>query len=81
MNDYDNSVDGVDQMVTDAVTQANVTTLANGPAVATDQAYFAHTQAHGVLFANMVGDQQRQSAAGLAAALTSAARIFGLADK
>jgi len=77
----DINLDTVDEQATDAVTQTNVTTLGSGPALAVDQSLFAQTQAQGILFANMIGDQQRQSAAGLAASLASAARIFGLSNK
>jgi len=69
---------GVAPEVTDGITQANVQELGTVPAVSIDQTILAQSQAQGVLFANMVSDQQRQINAGQAATLKCAAEIFGI---
>ncbi len=56
----------VNPQITDAVTQANVTVLGSGPAVSTVQAQLSLSQAQGVLFANMVNNQQQLAMAGQA---------------
>lgn len=68
----------VAEQVTDALTSADLSLLGNNTAYALDQAFMAHSQAHGTLFANMVSEQQKQVTAGQAAALKSAATLFGL---
>lgn len=70
----------VAEQVTDSVTTANVANLGSTPAVSLDQALLAQSQAHAVLFANMVSEQQRLVNAGQAAAMKSAAEIFGIAS-
>lgn len=47
-------------------------------AYALDQALLAQSQAHGVLFANMVSDQQKFTAASQASALKNAAELIGI---
>ncbi len=70
--------DRVDAQISDAITQANVTTLGNSPAVSVDQTYLALSQAQGDLFANMVNNQQQLSMSSHAAVIESALQIFNL---
>ncbi|MEO5336058.1 MAG: RebB family R body protein [Magnetospirillum sp. WYHS-4] len=67
----------VQPQVTDAVTQANVTTLGNGAAVSTTQSILALSQAQGTLFANMVGGQQSQAIAALATVMRGVEQTLG----
>ncbi|NVJ96520.1 MAG: RebB family R body protein [Alphaproteobacteria bacterium] len=52
----------VNPQITDAVTQANVKVLAEGPAMAMGSIYQALAHSQSILFANMVAEQQRASA-------------------
>ncbi len=70
--------DQVDSLVTDSVTQANVTSLGNAPAVSVDQTYLSQAQAQGVLFANMVNNQQQLAMAGQATAIESTVQIYNM---
>lgn len=63
--------------ITDALTQANVTSLGIGPAFAIVQSFLAASQAQGVLFANMVQEHQQLGTAGLAATVQSVIQILG----
>lgn len=71
----------VSPQITDALTQANVTSLGIGPAFAIVQSFLAHSQAQGVLFANMVQEHQQLSTAGLAATVQSVIQILGTNNK
>ena len=64
--------------ITDGVTQANVTTLGSGPAVSTVQTLLSLSQAQGVLFANMVNNQQQLSMAGHAAITEGVIQLLSL---
>lgn len=68
--------DTVNEQVTDGVTQANVTVLANNPAYALAQSELALAQSQGVLFANMVSGQQQQSLANSAAVIRGIGELF-----
>ncbi len=67
----------VSPQITDAVTQANVTVLGNGPAVSTVQAQMSLAQAQGVLFANMVNNQQQLAIAGHASMVGGVLKLLG----
>jgi len=66
----------VDPQVTDSVTQANVTTLGNTSAYALAQSNLALSQSQGVLLANMVSAQQKQSIASSAATTKGIHQLF-----
>jgi len=68
--------DIVSPQVTDGLTQANVTVLANTPAYALAQSDLALAQSQGVLFANMVSGQQQHSTAGSAAIMKGILELF-----
>jgi len=68
----------VSAQVTDAVTQANVTSLGIGPAFAIVQSFLAQSQAQSVLFANMVQEHQQLGTAGLAATVQSVVQLLGV---
>lgn len=53
--------------VTDAVSQSNVIALGHTPSFALAQSNLSFAQSQGVLFANMISDQQQQSTSGTAA--------------
>ncbi|WP_404421282.1 RebB family R body protein [Thalassospira australica] len=56
----------VDEQITDGVTQTNTTVIGTAPAMGTMQSYLAQAQAQGILFANMVNEQQQLAVASLA---------------
>lgn len=68
--------DTVNPQITDGITQANVSVLANTPSYALAQAELALAQSQGVLFANMVSGQQQQAIAGSAAVTKGIAELF-----
>ncbi|HXQ66073.1 MAG TPA: RebB family R body protein [Alphaproteobacteria bacterium] len=68
----------VSAQITDAVTQANVTSLGIGPAFAIVQSFLAQSQAQSVLFANMVQEHQQLGTAGLAATVQSVIQLLGV---
>lgn len=68
--------DTVNPQVTDGVTQANVSVLANTPSYALAQSELALAQSQGVLFANMVSTQQQQAIAGSAAITKGIVNLF-----
>ncbi len=70
-----------DEQVTDAVTQANVTVLGHGPAVSVGQSFYSQSQAQGILFANMVNNQQQLATAGQASMLESALKIYKIGEQ
>lgn len=49
----------VNGQVTDAVTQSDITVLAQAPAMAMGTIYQSLAQAQSILYANMVAEQQR----------------------
>ncbi len=71
----------VHSQITDGLTQANVTVLGNGPAVSVVQSYLSLAQAQGVLFANMVNNQQQLATAGHAAMTEGVIQILSLSTK
>lgn len=68
----------VNPQITDSVTQANVAALSNAPAVSAMQSYLSLSQAQGVLFANMVNNQQQLAMAGQVAVVEGIIQLFGL---
>ncbi len=74
---YD-QVSYVNPQITDSVTQANVEVLSVGPAISAVQSYLSLSQAQGVLFANMVNNQQQLAMAGQVAVVEGIIQLFGL---
>ncbi len=74
---YD-QVSYVNPQITDSVTQANVAALSISPAVSAMQSYLSLSQAQGVLFANMVNNQQQLAMAGQVAVVEGIIQLFGL---
>lgn len=70
----------VDEQITDSVTQTNTTVIGSGPAMGTMQSYLSQAQAQGVLFANMVNEQQQQSVASLATTMECAKSTLSIQD-
>ena len=68
----------VNPQITDSVTQANVEVLSVGPAISAVQSYLSLSQAQGVLFANMVNNQQQLAMAGQVAVVEGIIQLFGL---
>jgi hypothetical protein len=68
----------VNPQITDSVTQANVAALSISPAVSAMQSYLSLSQAQGVLFANMVNNQQQLAMAGQVAVVEGIIQLFGL---
>ena len=64
--------------VTDAVTQSNMTVLGSGPSVSTVQSIMTLAQAQGVLFANMVNNQQQLAMSSQASTAEAVAQILGV---
>ncbi|MEO5336057.1 MAG: RebB family R body protein [Magnetospirillum sp. WYHS-4] len=64
--------------ITDAITQANVTSLGSGPAISVVQSYLSMSQAQGVLFANMVSNQQQLAIASHATTVEAVSKILNL---
>lgn len=69
------------EQTADALAQATLSTLGHNAALSLDQSLMAQSQAHGVLFANMVSEQQRLVAAGGSAAIKNAAEILGVSPE
>ncbi|SDE36068.1 RebB family R body protein [Kordiimonas lacus] len=51
----------VNGQITDAVTQSDITVLAQAPAMAMGTIYQSLAQAQSILYANMVAEQQRSA--------------------
>ena len=68
----------VNPQITDSVTQANVAALSISPAVSAMQSYLSLSQAQGVLFANMVNNQQQLAISGQVAVVEGIIQLFGL---
>ncbi len=73
--------DNVASVFADTTTAMNLSNLALGPSVAIDQTFFAQSHAHGILFANMLTEQQHTFATGSAAAIKAAAEIYGIDER
>lgn len=73
--------DQVASVVADTTTTMNLSNLALGPSVAIDQTFFAQSHAQGILFANMLTEQQHTFATGSAAAMRATAEIYGIDEK
>lgn len=73
--------DQVASVVADTTTTMNLSNLALGPSVAIDQTFFAQSHSQGVLFANMLAEQQHTFATGSAAAIKATAEIYGIDEK
>lgn len=71
----------VPDQVTDSVASANTLTMGLNAVYAMDQGFLAHSQAHGVLFANMINEQQQFIAAGQAASIKMAADLYGISPE
>ena len=71
----------VNPQITDSVTQANVEVLSVGPAISAVQSYLSLSQSQGVLFANMVNNQQQLAMASQVAVVESVIQLFNLNDK
>ncbi|WP_240626504.1 RebB family R body protein [Thalassospira lohafexi] len=70
----------VDEQITDSVTQTNTTVIGNGPAMGTMQSYLSQAQAQGILFANMVNEQQQLAVASLATTMECAKSTLSVQD-
>ena len=79
--DVDESETLVENQITDSVASANTLTMGLNAAYGMDQSMLAHSQAHGVLFANMINEQQQFMAAGQAASLKMAADFYGISPE
>lgn len=73
--------DNAESVWADTTTAMNLSNLALGPSVAIDQTFFAQSHAQGILFANMLTEQQHTFATGSAAAIKAAAEIYGIDEK
>ncbi|WP_417830062.1 RebB family R body protein [Thalassospira sp.] len=71
----------VDEQITDSVTQTNTSVIANGPAIGAMQSYLSQAQAQGILFANMVNEQQQQAVASLATTMECAKATLSVQDQ
>ena len=67
----------VNSQITDAVTQANVNTLADAPAMALGSLYQAHAQAAGIAAHNAVNAQQQSYAVGQAVTTSCVEALLG----
>ena len=70
----------VNPQITDSVTQANVAALSLSPAISAMQSYLSLSQAQGVLFANMVNNQQQLAMASQVAVVEGIIQLFNLND-
>lgn len=70
----------VNPQITDSISQANVATLSNSPAISAMQSYLSLSQAQGVLFANMVNNQQQLAMASQVAVVESIIQLFNIND-
>lgn len=79
--ELDENAEAVSGQVTDSL--ATVNTLAQGlnAAYSLDQSILAHSQAHGVLFANMISEQQQFVSTGQAASIKMAADLYGISPE
>lgn len=68
----------VNPQITDAVTQANVKSVAESPAIAMGSIYQSLAHATGLLFENAVSQQQQQNALAQAAANQGIMQIYSL---
>lgn len=68
----------VSDQVTDSLASENTNSLGLNTVYSLNQSLLAQSAAHDVLFASMVSEQARLVAAGQAAAIKSAADIFGI---
>ena len=59
--------DKVNKVITDAVTQSSVATVASTPGLSVAQSYLSASQANAVLFANLVAEQHRHAVSSHAA--------------
>lgn len=73
----DNAEAGVAPTVTDAVTQANLKTLSEAPAMAMGTVYQSLSHANALLFENMVNAQQQNAIAGQAAMTQCVMALLG----
>ncbi|WP_339860665.1 RebB family R body protein [Thalassospira alkalitolerans] len=71
----------VDKQITDGVTQTNTTVMGTAPAIGTMQTYLAQAQAQGILFANMVSEQQQLAVASLATTMECTRNTLSIGDK
>ena len=71
----------VDEQITDGVTQTNTTVIGTAPAMGTMQTYLSQAQAQGVLFANMVNEQQQLAVASLATTMECARNTLAIGEK
>lgn len=76
--DADETSKAVAGQVTDFAASANTLTLGMNTAYSLDQSLLAHSQAHAVLFSNMISEQQQFIAAGQAASIKMAADLYGI---
>ena len=74
---YD-QVSYVNPQITDSITQANVAAVSISPAISAMQSYLSLSQAQGVLFANMVSNQQQLAMSGQVAVVEGIIQLFGL---
>ncbi|MBX2831523.1 MAG: RebB family R body protein [Rhodospirillales bacterium] len=75
-----NDAHEVDEQITDGVTQTNTTVIGSGPAMGTMQSYLSQAQAQGILFANMVNEQQQLSVASLATTMECAKSTLSIQE-
>jgi hypothetical protein len=67
----------VNGMITDAVTQANVSVLGDAPAMAMGSLYQSMTHSIGLAFENAVSAQQQANIAALAATTQGVMQLYG----
>ncbi|WP_416771259.1 RebB family R body protein [Pseudomonas sp. RHF3.3-3] len=68
----------VNPQITDAVTQSNVQTVAEAPAMALGSLYQSMAHSTGILFENAVSTQQQQNTLAQAAATQGVMQIYSL---
>ncbi|NIZ03280.1 RebB family R body protein [Thalassospira lucentensis] len=72
--------DKVDEQITDSVTQTNTTIIGSGAAMGAMQSYLSQAQAQGILFANMVNEQQQLAVASLATTMECAKSTLSIQE-
>ncbi|MFZ0268826.1 RebB family R body protein [Caulobacter sp.] len=74
-------VTSVNSQITDAVTQSNLTTLGDGPAMAMGSVYQSLAHSLGILFENAVAAQQQQAVLAQAATNVGVMQLYGAASE
>ncbi|MDP2696884.1 RebB family R body protein [Thalassospira sp.] len=71
----------VDEQITDGITQTNTAVIGSGPAMGAMQSYLAQAQAQGILFSNMVNEQQQLAVASLATTVEAARSTLNMGER